>query len=655
MKKPAQWVAPSFDSFDDFVDTNAQKPVKTKQTKLLKTNFAVPFSSATSQTQPSSSVHCGGAKGHSGGSLRKRPVLNVETLWSEKYSPQTKADLAVHLKKVGEVEMWFQNYQRKRGWACPLLLLTGPAGCGKTATLKVLAREMGHDVQEWINPTNSGSESRSKEDWTGDGFSGKKFLDSESQLKVFQDFLLRANKYQTLQIFGGSSSSGKVVLIEDFPNFFFKDPQSFHDVLRKYKQHGKCPLVFVVSDSASGQSNERLLFPPSIQTELNISNISFNPVAMTLLTKLLTRIANSEACQPGQSNTFTKPTAAVVESIAVSCAGDIRGAINALQFASLKGKGEIVKGQVKVTKGTAKKGQTQRSKGSSKSKADSGAGEGKEGALGLRDSSLFLFRALGRVLYAKRDPEDSTQTLTQLPSYLSHHNRTALQVNAEDVIDRCHISGDFFNAYLHQNYLEFFSTIEDVERASEYFSDADFLTSQWTSKRLMETYASSLAVRGLMHSNCAGPPSGSGRGWKPLHKPQLYASTRKTRDTSETGKALFQAHWCTPEVLFTETLPYISLVNIPFHNTRQIAFLQEICRFAGMKGPVKLDDKEGTEIQEEDEDGLHSHSAPELSLPSVMCHNEDSSDTIISNSQSTVKVPAEDEEIVIDEFDEFDD
>ncbi|XP_064606495.1 cell cycle checkpoint protein RAD17-like [Liolophura sinensis] len=652
MKKPAQWVAPSFDSFDDFMDSGSQKAVKTKQAKLSNTSFAGSFPSATSRTQPCRSLGSGGAKGHLGRSVQKRTVVSAEALWSEKYCPQTKADLAVHPKKVGEVEMWFQNYQKKAGRACPLLLLTGPAGCGKTATLKVLAREMGLDIQEWINPTNSG---RSREDWTVDSFTGKKLSDSESQVKVFQDFLLRANKYQTLQIFGGSSSSGKVVIIEDFPNFFFKDPQSFHDVLRKYKQQGKCPLVFVVSDSASGQSNERLLFPPSIQAELNISNISFNPVAMTLLTKLLTRIANSEDSQPGKSNTFTKPTATVVESIAMSCAGDIRGAVNALQFASLKGKGEIVKGQVKVTKGTVKKGQTQRGKGLSKSKTDSGCGEGKEGALGFRDSSLFLFRALGRVLYAKRDPEDSTQSLTLLPSHLSHHNRTPLQVNAEDVIDRCHISGDFFNAYLHQNYLEFFSTIEDVERASEYFSIADFLTSQWAAKRLMDAYASSVAVRGLMHSNCAGPPSGSGRGWKPLHKPQLYASTRKTRDTTDAGKALFQAHWCTPEVLFAETLPYISLINITLHNPRQIAFLQEICRFAEMKGLVKLDDKEGTEIQEENEDGFSCLSAPKVSMPSVVCHNEDSSDTIISNSQSTVKVPAEDEEIVIDEFDEFDD
>ena len=41
------------------------------------------------------------------------------------------------------------------------------------------------------------------------------------------------------------------------------------------------------------------------------------------------------------------------------------------------------------------------------------------------------------------------------------------------------MSGDYFTAYLHQNYLEFFSSIEDVVSASDYISDADYLTIDW--------------------------------------------------------------------------------------------------------------------------------------------------------------------------------
>lgn len=48
------------------------------------------------------------------------------------------------------------------------------------------------------------------------------------------------------------------------------------------------------------------------------------------------------------------------------------------------------------------------------------------------------------------------------------------------VVERSHMSGEFFSLYLQQNYLEFFSDVEDVARASEYLSDADFLTAEWS-------------------------------------------------------------------------------------------------------------------------------------------------------------------------------
>ena len=47
------------------------------------------------------------------------------------------------------------------------------------------------------------------------------------------------------------------------------------------------------------------------------------------------------------------------------------------------------------------------------------------------------------------------------------------------MVEKCHLSGDYFGAYLHQNYVEFFSNIEDLVTASEYLSDADYLTMDW--------------------------------------------------------------------------------------------------------------------------------------------------------------------------------
>lgn len=53
---------------------------------------------------------------------------------------------------------------------------------------------------------------------------------------------------------------------------------------------------------------------------------------------------------------------------------------------------------------------------------------------------------------------------------------TAFQLTVE----RSKMSGEFFNLYLHQNFLDFFFEVEDVARASKYLSDADLLTTEWS-------------------------------------------------------------------------------------------------------------------------------------------------------------------------------
>lgn len=47
------------------------------------------------------------------------------------------------------------------------------------------------------------------------------------------------------------------------------------------------------------------------------------------------------------------------------------------------------------------------------------------------------------------------------------------------VVEHSHMSGEVFNLYLHQNYLDFFSDMDDVVQASKYQSDADLLVSRW--------------------------------------------------------------------------------------------------------------------------------------------------------------------------------
>ena len=79
-----------------------------------------------------------------------------DRLWIDKYAPQTSKDLAIHKKKVDEVREWLQRADTALQLGLPptprLLVLTGPAGSGKSAVLRVLADELGFETCEWVEP-----------------------------------------------------------------------------------------------------------------------------------------------------------------------------------------------------------------------------------------------------------------------------------------------------------------------------------------------------------------------------------------------------------------------------------------------------------------------------------------------------------------------
>ncbi|XP_074527249.1 cell cycle checkpoint protein RAD17 isoform X2 [Halichoeres trimaculatus] len=516
--------------------------------------------------------------------------------WVDRYTPRSQAELAVHKKKIEEVESWLRGFSSQGG----VLLLTGPSGCGKTATVRVLCGELGLRVQEWTNPTHLDHYSSSDQDWRMMDFSF-----SSSQLAQFQDFLLRANKYNCLKMTSdGGASDRKVILVEDFPNQFYRQPGSLHDVLRRFVKTSRCPLVFIVSDSLSGDSSSRFLFPREIQEELHITSISFNPVAPTTMMKVLSRISALEAGKSGGRRCVSDP--AELETLCSGSSGDIRSAINSLQFSSLTDSSleQRLWRMKKDRAGTSVGKATSRTNQKKKSKR--GKEQEEEQAIGGKDASLFLFRALGKILHCKRGSDEGSEPAEPgpgLPSHLSNHHREPLLVDPELVIERSHMSGEFFNLYLHQNYLDFFSQVEDVERASEYLSDADLLTADWTSRSTMGGYGSSVATRGLLHSNSQQVSVG----FRPLHKPHWLLVHKKHRENSEAAQSLFRSFCLSPVSLQTHLLPYLAKLTNPMRNQAQIAFIQDVGQMSLKRGPTRLKlealtDKEPARLDVEEEE-----------------------------------------------------
>uniref|UniRef100_A0A8K9Y4J7 RAD17 checkpoint clamp loader component n=1 Tax=Oncorhynchus mykiss TaxID=8022 RepID=A0A8K9Y4J7_ONCMY len=480
--------------------------------------------------------------------------------WVDIHKPHSQAELAVHKKKIEEVEDWMRvHVDPKTGGA--VLLLTGPSGCGKSATVQVLAQELGYRVQEWSNPSSL-SEYRPS-------LSGP----NSSQTGLFQEFLLRANKYNRLQMSGeggASDSDRKLILVEDFPNQFYRQPGSLHDILRRFVKTCRRPLLFIVSDSLSGDSSSRLLFPKHIQEEQGVCNISFNPVAPTSMMKVLSRIVSVQAVKSGGK--MCVPDKAALELLCSGSSGDIRSAINSLQFSCLtdqsmkKGFSAVERGKATAT--SSGRAVVKATRG--KRKAKDSEGRDKELAIGGKDSSLFLFRALGKILYCKRESPEASEGSQgpSLPAHLSEHHRDRLLVDPEAVVERSHMSGEFFSLYLQQNYLEFFSDVEDVARASEYLSDA----------------VSLCMCVGLLHSN-SGHVAG---GFRPLHKPNWLLVNKKYRENCQAAQSLFISFCLTPVSLQTELLPYLAQLSNPLRNPAQIAFIQDVGCLSRRKLPGRL-------------------------------------------------------------------
>lgn len=70
--------------------------------------------------------------------------------WIKSFEPVTVEELAVNSKKIQELDEWMKSVCKNNNG--DMLLLTGPVGCGKTISIKVLAAKHKVRVTEWITP-----------------------------------------------------------------------------------------------------------------------------------------------------------------------------------------------------------------------------------------------------------------------------------------------------------------------------------------------------------------------------------------------------------------------------------------------------------------------------------------------------------------------
>ncbi|KAB0793909.1 hypothetical protein PPYR_13529 [Photinus pyralis] len=363
----------------------------------------------------------------------------------EKLKPKTVDTLAVHPKKVKEVSDWLERNVIKRQARVPVLVLTGPTGAGKTATLDVVCRSLNINVREWINPVDKEVDER--------------FYQAQSV--CFLEFFSLAKYNSLCDQVGGH----QVALVEDFPNFAINNPTEFVNVFERCLGH--LPVVFICTDASSSKLDLlQTLFPQEMREKYRIEIISFNPISATLMKSALKR---AQSFVQKKSDLFHIPTAEVIEAVVISAMGDIRCAMNQFAFACLKGVGSIpLEANTTIPK--------KRKRGEKTAIIKSME----------RDETLGFFHALGRVLNPKRD--ESSQLFK-------------IQCDFESLIDQFSTQPSNFNAFLQENYLKYFGDLGDVQLASDILSSAQLFLANWNERHEIMLYSLWVGVLGLMVHN----------------------------------------------------------------------------------------------------------------------------------------------------------
>merc|ERR1719483_1786081 len=301
---------------------------------------------------------------------------------------------------------------------------------------------------------------------------------------------------------------------------------------------------------------------------LKIQTIVFNPVTTTNIVKALTKIGVNES-QKGVRK-FKVPDKAALENLAESVGGDIRGAVNALQFFCLNETGDLKK----AFEGVSKIASSKPSKNGSKNDR---VMDTELSRIGGKDQSLVMFHALGKILYAKRSEQVEK---FPLPKMLEKHSRKVLKSNPDEVIEKTTLSPDPFNCFLHHNYPPFFTKMQDVQRLAEYFSISDLFLNEWgtTGKMSLREYGGSVAARAVMFCNTAMTPN---LGMRKLTKPEHYGAMRTEKNRSYAVQSIFHAQ--PNRELCTSTIPLLAKIRPAHIPISKMATITEVGTFPGIK------------------------------------------------------------------------
>lgn len=420
-------------------------------------------------------------------------------LWANLWEPKTSIEVAVNPRRLDEVRGWLLAACSGNSTQA-FLILSGPAGSGKTTALKCLCADLSIEIVEWINPSKGAFD----------------VSEGASHGESLLSFLQNTAKF-TGGLDGVSECLKRIVLVEDLPSIsndatrttVYSAYRHFAALyLRMSKLSRAVPAVFIVSDIAESVldfsnlgkfsfTTARTVLPPDLLLSRYTREINFNPVATTFMRNALIRIIKLQILPHSYPRV---PGPELLQYIVEKAAGDVRFAVNSLQFIT-----RVVLADASLTKSLTVPCRSFKMTGQSRGKTlhlsqDTASNnlELLEPLVCKRTETSAFYSSLGAVLYNKR---------TSIPK---NHIFGDFNRAVDDVEALAHNSGappSFFADFLFENYPRHFSDEDEslMDMISEYFSAANVLVSGLPAELTLQSLQSSLASRSILyaHSKCS--------------------------------------------------------------------------------------------------------------------------------------------------------
>ncbi|KAJ4964106.1 hypothetical protein NE237_024045 [Protea cynaroides] len=477
----------------------------------------------------------------------------AEELWVDKYKPQSLGELAVHRKKVEEVKTWLEEWLRmsKDNFHGNALLISGQAGVGKSATVHVIASHLGVSVCEWNTPTPT-----LWQEHMHNAHSGIQYM---SKLDEFESFVERMRKYPLLPLASTEGSKKQVILlIDDLPLTngrvaYGRLSNCLHVLVRSTQ----IPTVILITEYGKADTSEPMKLDweglKSSLESAGASKVSFNPVTVNSIKKMLSRICKEEHCNMTDEQ---------IVQIAKSSGGDIRNAITSLQYLCLRSNVLLLFPSSTLSTSYSKENPEELSLLNDRFPLPFG-----------RDETLSLFHALGKFLHNKRETVGGADLEEDIFRLREKFARLPLKMEApEKILDQAHGKARPIADFLHENVLDFISdqAVDDAWAISSYLSDADcllatslhpFAWSQMINSNngrdsIGEEAAASIAVRGVLFGNSHASSSR----WHSIRSPKLWqielsSRQKKNEMLRQRSEAYNSLSLSDINVMVTEYLP----------------------------------------------------------------------------------------------------